>query len=69
MVFGAERFMGSSEELQECVVRGGANLLVDRSLDIRYRIQVGSNILTVIISLWCLELRGSQGAVMNCRNV
>jgi hypothetical protein len=32
---GAERFMGSSEELQECVVRGGAKLLVDASLDVR----------------------------------
>jgi hypothetical protein len=33
---GAERFMGSSDELQECVVRGGAKLLVDGSLDVRY---------------------------------
>ncbi len=32
---GAERFMGSSDELQECVVRGGAKLLVDGSLDVR----------------------------------
>ncbi len=31
----AERFMGSSDELQECVVRDGAKLLVDSSLDIR----------------------------------
>jgi hypothetical protein len=35
MVLGAERFMGSSDELQECVVRGGAKLLVDGSLDVR----------------------------------
>jgi hypothetical protein len=35
MVLGAERFMESSEELQECVVRGRATLLVDDSLDIR----------------------------------
>ena len=32
---GAERFMGSSDELQECVVRGGAKILVDSSLDVR----------------------------------
>jgi hypothetical protein len=35
MVLGAERFMGSSDELQECVVRCRAKLLVDGSLDIR----------------------------------
>jgi hypothetical protein len=35
MVLGAERFMGSNDELQECVVRGGAKLLVDSSLDVR----------------------------------
>jgi hypothetical protein len=34
-VLGAERFMGSSDEQQECVVRGGAKLLVDGSLDVR----------------------------------
>jgi hypothetical protein len=35
MVLGAERFMGSSNKLQECVVRGRVKLLVDGSLDIR----------------------------------
>jgi hypothetical protein len=35
MMLGAERFIGSSNELQECVVRGGAKLLVDGSLDVR----------------------------------
>jgi hypothetical protein len=35
MVLGVEQFMGSSEELQESVVRGGAKLLVDGSLDVR----------------------------------
>jgi hypothetical protein len=35
MVLGAERFMGSSDELQECMARGKATLLVDGSLDVR----------------------------------
>ncbi len=35
MVLGAEQFMGSSDELKECMVRGGAKLLVDGSLDVR----------------------------------
>jgi hypothetical protein len=36
MVLGVDQFMGSSDELKECVVRGGAKLLVDGSLDVRY---------------------------------
>jgi hypothetical protein len=35
MVLGAEKFTWSSHELQECVVRGGAKLLEDGSLDVR----------------------------------
>ncbi len=35
MVLGAEQFMGSSDELQECVVRDGAKLFVDGSMDVR----------------------------------
>jgi hypothetical protein len=69
MVLGAEQFVGSSDKLQECVVRGGAKLLVDSSGR-----QVGSKLdATVhpyhIISLWCWELRGSWEAVKSCRIV
>jgi hypothetical protein len=60
MVLGAEQFMGSSGELQECVVRGGAKLLVDGSLDIRQD-PIWEQHPYHNISQWCWELGSSWG--------